>query len=305
MHIYTKSVLEDPEAVSRSENDLVQSPKRVPMPEHGVVVFESRHATGFVGHLKDEYAKFHLVIAGQAQWESGENKYQVGSNTLFHIAAKIKHTQRDLPKEPVTLYAIHYRPETLPPELTSDLCRVGMLPLDLNSARLGQSRQVRSIFQEMLFEQGTEQPGWKMVLRARLIDLAVLTIRLAQRLHSSGPVFQRGDQSAERVANYAVRLKSRFFSPQTLEEAAQSVSLSRRQFTEVFRTVTGQTWRHYVLRLRLEYALKLLLQTDKSVTAIAFESGFDELSHFHHIFKEKFGDSPMVYREKNRQKEQK
>src|SRR5580658_7795939 len=86
--------------VSQPSNDLVRSPKRVLMPEHGVVVFESRHAPGFVGQLKDEYAKFHLVIDGQAQWESGENKYHVGPNTLFHIAARIEHAQRDLPKEP-------------------------------------------------------------------------------------------------------------------------------------------------------------------------------------------------------------
>jgi AraC-like DNA-binding protein len=273
------------------------------MPEHGVVVFESRHAPGFVGQLKDEYAKFHLVIGGQAQWESGENKYFVRPNTLFHIAAQIEHAQKDLPEEPVTLYAIHYRPELLSPQIASDLLRAGMLSLDLSSARVGQSRQVRSIFQEMLFEQETGLTGWEMVLRARLFDLAVLTIRLMQRPRSGEPVFQRGDQSAERVANYAVRLKSQFFRHEILDEAARSVSLSRRQFTEIFRGVTGQTWRQYVLHLRLEHALKLLLQTGKSVTAIAFESGFDDLSHFHHLFKTAFGLPPMLYREKNRQKE--
>ena len=292
------------EIVSQATSDLVRSPKRVVMPEHGVVVFESRHAPGFVGQLKDEYAKFHLVIDGQAQWESGENKFRIGPNTLFHIAARIEHAQRDLPKEPVTLYAIHYHPELLSPQIAQDLFRDGMLSLDLSSARVGQLRLVRSIFQEMLFEQETGQTGWEMVLRARLIDLAVLTIRLVQRLRSGEPVFQRGDQSAERVANYAVRLKSQFFRHETLDEAARSVSLSRRQFTEIFRNVTGQTWRQYVLHLRLQHSLKLLLQTDKSITAIAFESGFDDLSHFHHLFKAAFGLPPMLHREKNRQKEQ-
>ena len=172
----------DAGSVSQAATDLVRSPKRVRMPEHGVVVFESRHAPGFVGQLKDEYAKFHLVIDGQARWESGENKYFVGPNTLFHIAAQIEHAQKDLPEEPVTLYAIHYHPELLSPQIARDLFRVGMLSLDLSSARVGQSRQVRSIFQEMLFEQETGQTGWEMVLRARLFDLAVLTIRLMQRL---------------------------------------------------------------------------------------------------------------------------
>jgi transcriptional regulator GlxA family with amidase domain len=67
--------------------------------------------------------------------------------------------------------------------------------------------------------------------------------------------------------------------------------------------VTGQTWRQYVLRLRLEHAMKLLIQTEKSVTAIAFESGFDELSHFHHRFKAAFGQPPMLYRENHWRRE--
>jgi AraC-like DNA-binding protein len=286
--------------ISQTPIDLVRSPKRVLMPEHGAVVFESRHSPGFVGQLKDDYAKFLLVIDGHAQWESGGHKYMLGPNTLSHIAVQIEHTQKDLPKTPVTLYAIHYRSDLLSPQLAGELLRGGMLLVNLSGARVGQSRQVRSIFQEMLFEQETGQTGWEMVLRARLIDLAVLTIRLMQRLRGAEPVFRRGDQSAERVANYAVRLKSQFFRPETLDEAARSVSLSRRQFTDIFWNVTGQTWRQYVLDLRLKHAFKLLSQTDKSVTAIAFESGFDELSHFYHLFKAAFGHPPMFYREKNR-----
>jgi AraC family L-rhamnose operon regulatory protein RhaS len=274
------------------------------MPGNGVVVFESRHAAGFIGQLKDDYAKFHLVIDGHAKWESNGRQYQVKSDTLFHIAPHIEHSQADLPSQPVTLYAIHYRPELLSQPLAADLLRVGMLPLDLSSARVCQALEVRSIFQEMLFEQEMKQAGWEEMLRACLFNLAVLTIRLMQRLHSGDPVFQRGNLSAERVAHYALRLKSQFLRTDRLEDAARSVSLSRRQFTEVFRNVTGQTWRQYILRLRLEHALKLLLQTDKSVTAIAFEAGFDDVSHFHHRFKAAFGQRPMLYREKNRQKEQ-
>jgi AraC family L-rhamnose operon regulatory protein RhaS len=285
---------------SQAADALVSSPKRVSLPGHGVVVFESRHGPGFTGQLKDDYAKFLLVIDGHAQWESGANRYLLGPDTLFHIAAQIEHAQKDLPQTPVTLYAIHYRPELLSPQIGGDLSRVGMLPLDLTSAQVDQSRQVRSVFQEMLFEQENSQTGWEMVLLSRLIDLAVLTIRLTQRLRRGEPVFQRGDRSAQRVANYAARLKSRFFRPETLDEAARSAGLGRRQFTAIFRTVTGQSWRQYVLRLRLEHALRLLLHTDKSVTAIAFECGFDELSHFHHRFKAAFGNPPTFYREKSR-----
>ncbi len=280
-------------------DDLNFSPKRVPMPELGIVVFEARHGPGFFGELKDAYAKFHLLIAGRALWESDGRQYAVAADTLFHIAAQVPHRQRDLPGQPVTLYAIHYRPELLRPELSRELSRRGMLPLDLHTSGGDQTRPIRALVQEMLFEQETRRIGWEALLIARLTDLAVLTLRW-----SRGADFQidRVDESAARVANYAARLKTQFYANVSLDDAAASVGLGRRRFTELFRQVTGESWRKYVHRLRMDYAGKLLASTERSVTAIAFECGFEELSHFHHSFKAAYRVAPLAYREQSRPK---
>ncbi len=281
--------------------DLNSSPKRVPMPDWGLVVFEARHAPGFYGELKDSYAKFHLLIAGRALWESGGREYPVAADTLFHIAEQVPHRQRDLPGQPVTLYAIHYRPELLRPELTRELAKNPMLPVDLHGSGTDQARQIRALVQEMLFEQEARRLGWQALLLARLTDLAVLTLRWTG---GTDIAFPRGDESSARVASYAARLKSEFYTAASLDDAARSVGLGRRRFTELFREVTGESWRRYVHRLRLDYAAKLLESTERSVTAIAFECGFEELSHFHHSFKAGFGSTPLAYRARFRPKTQ-
>lgn len=274
-------------------HDLTKSPKRVPMPAWGMVVFESRHAPGFFGEMTDDYAKFHLLIAGSALWESRGRKYTVTADTLFHIAARVPHRQRDLPGRPVTLYAIHYRPELLRPDLARELSTAGMLPLDLHGYGTDQARQIRALVQEMLFEQEAQRLGWEALLIARLTDLAVLTLRWTR-----GSEFRvdRRDESAARVANYAAQLKTAFYTAVSLDDAARSVGLGRRRFTELFREITGESWRRYVHRLRMEYAARLLGSTERSVTAIAFECGFEELSHFHHSFKAAYGETPLAYR---------
>ncbi len=274
-------------------DELNSSPKRVPMPEWGLVVFEARHAPGFFGEMNDVYAKFHLLIAGRALWESGGRQYPVSSDNLFHIAAHVPHRQRDLPGQPVTLYAIHYRPELLRPELTRALADVGMLPLDLQGAGNEQARPVRAIVQEMMFEQEAQRLGWEALLIARLTDLAVLLLRWTR---GSAVRIDRHDESAARVASYAARLKTEFYTAVSLDEAARSVGLGRRRFTELFREITGESWRKQVQRLRLEYAARLLESTDRSVTAIAFECGFEDLSHFHHSFKAAHGRTPLAHR---------
>jgi AraC family L-rhamnose operon regulatory protein RhaS len=278
-------------------DELNKSPKRVPMPDWGLVVFEARHAPGFFGELKDTYAKFHFVLAGRARWESGGRHYDVGPDTLFHIAAQVQQRQRDLPGQPVTLYVIHYRPELLRPELTRELSAAGMLPLNLHAAGTDQAKQIRALVQEMLFEQEARRFGWEALLLARLTDLTVLTLRWSRggEMH-----IDRHDASAARVASYAQRLKTEFYAAGSLDDAARSVGLGRRRFTELFRAITGESWRRRVHRLRMEYAEKLLASTERSVTAIAFECGFEELSHFHHSFKAAYGTTPLAYRGKIR-----
>ena len=60
----------------------------------------------------------------------------------------------------------------------------------------------------MLFEQNYRLPGWETIVQARLMDLAVLSLRLTQRIKKGIPFVKQTSDSAERVANYALRLKS-------------------------------------------------------------------------------------------------
>ena len=155
--------------------------------------------------------------------------------------------------------------------------------------------------QEMLFEQEARRLGWEALLLARLTDLAVLSIRASR---GGALPIDRSDESAARVARYAQRLQTEFYTAVSLDEAARSVGLGRRRFTELFREVTGESWRRQVHRLRLEYAARLLDSTERSVTAIAFECGFEELSHFHHSFKAAYGTTPLAHRARHRPKSQ-
>ena len=274
---------------------------RAVIPACGLAVSESRQAPGRSDELENACSKFLLVLSGQARWECGGRRHMLGPDTVCHIPAGLRYCQETLPSSQFLAYAIHYRPELLSPGLGSQLAALGMVPLDLGSTTSNQARVVRSIFQEMLFEQDAHQEGWEAILLSRLMDLAVRVLRLVNRRGGSGPpVFEPGNDSIDRVARYSVRLRSRFFRQETMVEAARSVGLSRRQFTELFRKVTGQSWRQYVLGLRLKHAAELLAGTDRSVSAVAFECGFDDLSNFHHSFKSVHGCSPLTYREQRR-----
>lgn len=60
----------------------------------------------------------------------------------------------------------------------------------------------------------------------------------------------------------------------------------------VFKKHLGITPTEYINRLKLNYAKLLLISTDMPIIEAAFEAGFDNLSHFYHLFKDMYGISP-------------
>lgn len=88
-------------------------------------------------------------------------------------------------------------------------------------------------------------------------------------------------------ANYMFNLNLDQFA----RMAHRSKSAFKKEFTEYYQTSPGK----WLTQKRLEHA-KLLLETSrKSVSEIAFKSGFENLSHFSRIFKQKYGMSPLQY----------
>jgi AraC family L-rhamnose operon regulatory protein RhaS len=287
-------------SASALTDELVKRPKKVLMPDFGVAAYESRHDVGFVGDVQEKHAQFYLVISGKGRWQGGHGTFRLERNCLLHVPEQVRMLQEDDPGEPITAFGIHYQPHVLPQFLSEEMRRLGPYYWPLDTYHEKTAQEVRSIFQEMLFEQRSQTEGWQFMVSSQLVDLAVRTLRLAHRRSGNGePIFIRGRDSSERVANYALALKKRFYRRETLDEAARCTCLSRRQFTQIFRRITGLSWHQYVLRERLNHAKDLILHSDKSIVAIAFESGFEELSGFYRLFKRAFGSSPSALRQKD------
>jgi AraC-like DNA-binding protein len=53
----------------------------------------------------------------------------------------------------------------------------------------------------------------------------------------------------------------------------------------------------WLLRKRLDYSAAWLRTSKMNVTEIAFESGFEDVSHFSRVFKERFDMPPLSYRQ--------
>lgn len=82
----------------------------------------------------------------------------------------------------------------------------------------------------------------------------------------------------------------------TVEELAERANLSPFHFLRSFQERFQETPHQYLIRLRLEFAQRLLQETDRSVTDICLEVGFSSLGSFSKNFKRRLGRSPSAYR---------
>jgi AraC-like DNA-binding protein len=83
----------------------------------------------------------------------------------------------------------------------------------------------------------------------------------------------------------------------SLGQVAQAVHTSVFYFCKLFKKATGLNFTEFVSRTRVEKAKNLLLNPNLRVSEIAYEVGFQSLTHFNRIFKKIVGQSPTEYRD--------
>jgi AraC-like DNA-binding protein/ligand-binding sensor protein len=82
----------------------------------------------------------------------------------------------------------------------------------------------------------------------------------------------------------------------SLGQVAKAVNTSVFYFCKMFRKSTGLNFTDYMSRLRVEKAKNLLLNPNLRISEIAYEVGFQSLTHFNRMFKKVMGQSPSDYR---------
>lgn len=91
-------------------------------------------------------------------------------------------------------------------------------------------------------------------------------------------------------------LKDRPSQPLDMDKLSSEACISKAQLYRLFKQELGQTPGEYLQQLRLEQARQWLSEGQMSVTEIAFELGYQSLSHFNRRFKAAAGVSPGRYR---------
>ncbi len=87
----------------------------------------------------------------------------------------------------------------------------------------------------------------------------------------------------------------------SLKQLADMACVSPSYFSTFFKTATGENYKSYLIGIRMEEAVKLVINTDLKTYEIAEKVGYNNVRRFVDAFKNKYGSSPMEYRKKYKQ----
>lgn len=250
-----------------------------------------------VKHTHDFYEIF-LITKGKVQHIINDCKQILEEGTMIFIRPSDIHYYQKYDEFDVELINLAF-PKTTIEELFSYLGE----GFDAN-------RLIKTKLPPSIILSGTE----KKILKQRFEKLHLIPIEKKAEIRTSLRILL-----SEMMTNYFSKSfwSERSSVPRWLE-ATRTEMHKKENFVEGFSAMTRisdkskehlcrEFKKHFKITptefindLRLNYSANLLLTTDESIPFISLESGFENLSHYYHLFKNKFKISPGDFRKKNR-----
>ena len=149
---------------------------------------------------------------------------------------------------------------------------------------------VERLAEEMERECTDRAPGYEVAVRAKLLELIVYLARAYTATDTTEA------HALLRVGNVIGALENDYAREWRVAELLAIAHMSRSTLMRVFRKATGQTPIEYLVRLRIQRAMELLRTTDRTITEIAMDVGFNDSNYFARQFRRLTDRSPRAFR---------
>lgn len=239
------------------------------------------------------------IVAGRGQRFVGDDIADFTPDELVLMAGGLPHTWHSRPhrRKSSESVVIQFLPDCLgrpfydAPEMADvralvDRAAVGLLFPRPLATRVGE---------RMLAMHEMDPLQRLMELLSILSDLS--RARDARPLSSPGFAQALRASDRQRIDRVFRMIDAHRGEPISQAQVAEAVGLTPAGFSRFFRRTTGRTFVEYVHELRIGRACRLLIETDEPVTAIAFDCGFGNLSHFNRLFRRRKGLTPREFRQ--------
>jgi AraC-like DNA-binding protein/quercetin dioxygenase-like cupin family protein len=115
-------------------------------------------------------------------------------------------------------------------------------------------------------------------------------------LASQGYVGQFDMNQSQRISKVIAYIQDNLLNDIRIKQVADLINMSETAFSHFFKKRTQRSFSDYLTDMRISYASRLILETDRNISEVCFMSGFNNLSNFNRTFKGRYNCTPCEMR---------
>jgi len=254
-----------------------------------------------------DFIEIVFVTKGKGTQVISNNEYEVSEGDIFILQGFQNHYFKDASR--VEIVNLMFDPVKNPNLVSQDVKTIGGYPalfilepryrnrmhfknmLHLNSVDLAKSEY---ILNGMLHELIHKEPGYELFLKNKLEEIIIFLSRKYSQISIPKA------KSLVRIGKAIAFIENNYQNNIYIQQLAEMSFMSIRNFQRIFKDSIGLSPNDYLLDLRIQYASKLLTETDSAIYEVSGQVGIPDWFYFSKAFKRKFGVSPLKYRKQNR-----
>lgn len=160
--------------------------------------------------------------------------------------------------------------------------------------------RLRTYLSILLYEAATRQENFDKEIARLTVDLLYFLLNNFNYLVYDNKVIKDDEHQLDRFHRIVKYIYSHYDEKISLQDLAKKEFLSSQYLSSTLKEALGYSFKDFLNLTRVEESVKLLLNTDKSLTAISEELGFSHIRYFNKHFKKHYRVSPKEYRQRYR-----
>lgn len=165
---------------------------------------------------------------------------------------------------------------------------------------LSHNQEAKNAIKQIIYEYETQQIGFEFAIKAHTYQF--FTSLLRNNIYQKLPYkkYHQTTRKYHQLFHALSYIEEHYMDKIEVTSLCKISNFSYYYFSHLFKEVTGKTVSDYILSLRLRKAEQLLLETNDTISDIALEAGFYDISYFSRTFHKYYNMSPSSFRKQKK-----
>ena len=160
------------------------------------------------------------------------------------------------------------------------------------SADETQKNGIARAIETMAHEEKCGEYGSDIAMKSCVAQVLLATLRDTRPDQSDAEASKIADNAIRCIYDTTVYINAHYAEELSAADCAARAFMSTGYFSRCFFSVTGKSFKDYLNTVRINRAERELFSTDRSVTEIAADCGFSNVSYFISVYKKQKGETP-------------